>query len=71
MSAKDVALAGIDLDFAGEVSELAETDQLAGVDDRDLLIQLAVTDEERGHALYLGEELVGEKAGPLDDCFDL
>ena len=69
-AAKDVAFVGIHACFAGEVFELAEADELAGVDDRDLPILLAVKDEKRRQVLHLREKLVGEKARPFRDGFD-
>ena len=54
VAAENVVLACVNLDFAGEISELAEADELAGVHDRNLLIELAMEDEQRGQALNLG-----------------
>jgi hypothetical protein len=42
---ESVALTGVKAGFTGKVFELAEPDELAGVDDRDLLILLAVKDQ--------------------------
>src|ERR1700678_4286100 len=62
-----MALIRIDPGLAGEVFELAEANKLAGIDNRDLLVLLAVKDEQRWQALYLGKELIREKTRPLGD----
>jgi hypothetical protein len=65
-----VALIGINPGLTGEISELAKTNKLAGIDYRDLLVLLAMKDEQRRQALYLGKELVREKTRPLGDGSD-
>ena len=44
-AAESVALAGVKAGFTSEVFELAEADELASIDDRDLLVLLAMKDQ--------------------------
>jgi hypothetical protein len=44
---KCMPFAGINSGLAGEVLQLAKADELTGIDDRDLLILLAMNDEKR------------------------